>query len=224
MYGNQFVARKKADSDLPAFSDAVELRNRRFLDKTELGSHHDIAFGAGFVYFRFGIFFRYDVLVGFDFRLVGNSLFSRNYRRYSFAVVHLNEVDYRSAPCRFLRFGYFVAFKTVYFTERREEQQIVVRGAYEHILDEIFVFGFVRCNALATATLSLTFFNAQPLDVAEMRHRNDDVFSFDKICFADIRVIGRNFGFSRRGIPVFYIEQVVFDNGNHSFGLLKNVF
>ena len=249
--GNKFVAGEKAYRDLSALSDRIELGHSRFLDKTELGRHHDVTaravfgcvfgsiFGSVFGFRgRFGCFNHFRrrrdgfvrndfvaVFVDFRFKIFARKFLSRNNRGDSFAVAHLNKVDDRPAPRRALgRFGDFVSLDSVNLAERTEEQQIVVRGAYEHILHKIFFLGLMSRYALSSATLSLTLLRCDSLDVTHMRHRNNDVLSFDKVRFADIRIIGGNLGFSRSGVSVLYIFKVVSYDRSHSFRLLQDIF
>ena len=99
-----------------------------------------------------------------------------------------------------------------------------MRGANEHIFDKVLILGLMSRNTLSAATLSFAFLRGDSLDVTHMRHGNYHVFSFDEVGFADIRIIGGNFGFSRGGISVLYIFEIVSYDSSHSFGLLQNIF
>ena len=69
-----------------------------------------------------------------------------------------------------------------------------MRGRNEQSFDKVLVLGLMRRNAHAASPLRLVFGNGLTLDVARMRHGDDDVLALDQIFDIDLAVVVGKFG------------------------------
>ena len=128
-----------------------------------------------------------------------------------FAGGKLQKVDHCSAPCRPLRFGNFIRLEPEHLAEVCEEEQIVVRRAGEHFLDEVFFLCLVRRYAGAAPVLTSVFRNGQTLDVAFVSHGDDDVFFFDEVGYIYIGIVVAYLRFSRLSEFILYLAHFLYD-------------
>ncbi len=92
-----------------------------------------------------------------------------------------------------------------------------MRGADEHLFHKVLFLGFVSRYTLAAAVLCAVFGNGKALDVARMRHGNDNLLYGNKVCVLYIAAeIDGNFRTSFGGVFALDFKQIVFDNFKHS--------
>ena len=189
VHGDEFVAFVEPYGYFAVAMDAGKLFDPGLFDESLLG-------GKGYVAFR-------PLLYGYE-------------RRYLFILGYLNEVDDCPAAGGTGGFGYLVALYGIHLAQRREEQDVVVRGADEHAFDKVLVFGLVGGDAHAAAVLSLVFGERQALDVARMGERNYHLFDGDEVGIFDIAVVDGDFRLSFGGVLALDFEKVCLYNFEHA--------
>ncbi len=89
---------------------------------------------------------------------------------------------------RAVRLGQLVRLRAVDATLRREEQQPVVRGRHEEVLDDVVLLELGTLDALAAALLRAVQVGARALGVTGLGDGDDDVLACDEVLVVDIAV------------------------------------
>ena len=197
LYGDELVALGNFNGDLAAAHDAVELARGGLFDETVLGRHHKIPRAV----FRNG--------------QNGGDLLAR---------VELDDIDDRPSARGAVRLGDLIPLDGVHLAEVGEEQDIVMRGAYEHLLDEVVLLRAMPRDAHAAAILRAVFGNGETLHIARMGHGNDDVLLVDEVLVLDLAVIDGDLRLSLGGIFRLDGKQIVLDDFEHAPFAPENVF
>ncbi len=145
LHGNKRIVVVEFNSDFAVFVNSCKLFYLSFLYKSAAGCKGDKPF---------------------------RTLFNGDYSSNFFVLCNLDEVYNRPAARRTRRFRNFVSLNSIYPAAVAKQQQIVVRGAYEHFFHEVLFLGTVRRNALTAAVLRVVLGNGQTLYVARVGHRN----------------------------------------------------
>ena len=183
--GNKLVVVHELYRDLADLAYELELGERRLFYHAALGRHNEVAL----------------VLVVLD----------RNDRAYLFPVAELEQVDDRPAARGAFRLGYLVSLGGVHSAVIGEVQQRVVRVGHEHVFDEVLFLRTVRRDALAAAVLSLIFGRRQTLDVAVVRHGNDDVLFLYEVGYVYLVVVYDKLAAARVVVLLLYLLEFRLD-------------
>ena len=194
---NQGVALDHSDGNLTVTVDAHKLLDGGLFDEAVLGGKGDEFFPA-FLYGEHAD----DLFVLFD----------------------LHDVDERAAAGSLCRFGDHIALDVIYLALIREQQNMIVRGADEHILHKVLFLGFMSRDADAAAVLRLVFGDGQTLGIAAVREGNDNVLHGNEVLVLDVAFARGYFRFTGRRIAVFDVREVIFNDFQHAAFARKNIF
>ena len=197
LHGNQLVSLDDVDREFPHLADAVEFRNRGLLDEPPFRRHDDKAFLP---------------------------LRSGNDGFHLLPLRQLQQVDDGTAARGARRLRDLVSLDAEYFALVGEEEQVVVRGADKDVGDEILFLGFVRGHAPPAAALRAVLRHGNALDIAEMRHADDDILFFDEVGDIDLAVIVGELRLPGRRILLFDVEQIRFHDLPHAEFVCQNIF
>ena len=102
------------------------------------------------------------------------------------ALAQRQDVDERAALRGALRLGQLVDLRAVDLAAVGEEQQVVVRGAHEQVLDEVAVLHVHARHAAPAALLLAVGGERQRLDVAGLRDRDHHLLVGDQVLDVDL--------------------------------------
>ena len=189
LHGDELVVLVDADGDLAAAQDVVELARLGLFDDAALGRHHEVP--------------RAVLADGQH----GGDLLARGEGQ---------DVDDGAAACRLVGFGDLVALDGIHLPEIGEEEDGDVRGADEHLLDEVVLLGAVPRDAHAAAVLSAVFGDGEALDVAAARHGDDDILLVDEVLVLDRAVVDGDLRAAGRRVLLADLHEVGADDGQHA--------
>ncbi len=104
-----------------------------------------------------------------------------------------------------------------------EEQQPVVGGADEEVLDDVFLLELRALDALAAALLRPVQIGPGPLGVAGLGDRDDHVLAGDEVLVGDVAVGGDDPGAAVVAVLLDDLGQLVLDDLTLPLGLLEDV-
>ena len=189
LHGDELVVLVDADGDLAAAQDMVEFARLGLLDDAALGRHHKVSRAI------------------FQDGQHGGDLLARSKGQ---------DVDDGAAACRLVGFGDLVPLDRVHLPEITEEEDGNVRGADEHLLDEVVLFGAVPRDAHAAAVLGAVFGDGEALDIAAARHGDDDVLLVDEVFVLDRAVVDGDLRAAGGGILLPDLHEVGADDGENA--------
>ena len=108
------------------------------------------------------------------------------------------------------------------FTQFGKEQEVVVVGGNEHVLDKILPFGFTTSGSAASTALLSVFCYGSTLDISGMRNRDDDLLIRNNIFHIDLTVFKSDFSTAFITIFLLYLEQLIPDDAALKFYTIQD--
>ena len=163
---NQFIVILQSNSSQTGFSDIFIIRNRRFLYKSLFGCHEQIM-----------------------------SLFipvNRNYSRNFFTRLKLQQIDDCRTAGRPACFRYLIGLKPVNLARIGKEHQIMVGSGHQKFFYIVILYGLHSLDALSSTVLAAEIIYRHPLNISQLRHGNNHIFSWYEIFHGDIKSVKTN--------------------------------
>ena len=136
----------------------------------------------------------------------------RQKRRNLLALGQRQQIDQRLALGRPAALRHLVHPDAIDLPDRRKEQQEVVRGRDEHVLDEVFFAGRRPHDAFAPAALRAVLLHRVPLNVAGVGDGDHDVFLDDQVRVRRVAAVRQNFRPPGVAEPFAHVDQFLPDD------------
>ena len=135
-----------------------------------------------------------------------------DHRRDLFVRFELKKIDDRCTPGCASRFRDFEGLQAVHLALVREEEQIVMGGRREQMLDKVVLSRRKRGDSLAASSLRTVGIGGDPFDIADMSHRDHDIVFLDQVFDEQLVRIGFKGRSALIGILVLDLQQLFLDD------------